>query len=672
VLAPTARPGWLVAGTRLAADGSSTATVWISPDGSSWRAAALTGPQVDSEVDAATSWRGATVVVGSVGRGADSRAAVWLSTTPGAAFVQVAPSSVAAGQSTMSLVSGGPLGLFATGQADGHLALWYSSNGRRWTRLTRAEHLIAGADDAHVGSLLANSQQGVYAAGWQRQGSSMVAAVWSSNDGINWYPIASGRAAFAAPGDHLITSLAPFGTTGLVAVGGSRIGSRWTPASWISPNGVSWSEPSGRFALGARAQLDAPEAIVRNVEAVATGEHSAILTAVGGGPTAQRMWTSTDGLHWAEVGLPASAAASDGWDASQVAVAGSTSIVVDADPGQPHVLVRRPGGWQEPSRNAALFGPVQTTARPAGLVEQAGGLLLAVQVDHHAQAVGPATSSVAFLTSSDGTTWAPVAAGGVFAGGTIAGVAGRPGHLVAVGWRQVGVRTRATVWTSSSGLSWNPGTPLDAVPVAGSDVATGACVDGAELAVVGVVNHPGGSAGRVWVSRDGTHWTVVVTGSLAAGTSATMSGCTTVPTGREGTSRVEAFGSVSSGGAVQTPAFWSAAQPGAWTRLSASPFGDSFPFPAVAVARAGNSWLVATGVTALAPGSSPSQVAPGQAELWRSAAGGDSWQQVDTSASSWLGAGPTQIDRVAWLGAAPVVAGAVDGRLAVWVGIASS
>jgi hypothetical protein len=267
-----------------------------------------------------------------------------------------------------------------------------------------------------------------------------------------------------------------------------------------------------------------------------------------------------------------------------------------------------------------------------------------------------------------------VAARGVFGGGGIEDVVARPGQLVAVGWRRVAAGVQATAWTSSNGLSWDPGRSLDSAPVPGSDVATGACVDGTLVAVVGAVNQPSGVSGRAWVSRDGTHWTVVVSGTPDAGTSTAMSGCTSVPATRAGTSQVDAFGSASSGGAMQTPAFWSAARVGAWTRLSASPFGGGFPFPAVAVSRAGNSWLAVTGAATLAPGSSSlslSLVSPGQPGLWRSADGGDSWQRVDTSGASWLGAGPTQIDRVAWLGAAPVAAGAVDGRLAVWVGIAS-
>ena len=55
----------------------------------SWHATSLTGPQVDSQAGAATSWHQGLVIVGSVGRGADSRAAVWLASAPGAPFAQM-------------------------------------------------------------------------------------------------------------------------------------------------------------------------------------------------------------------------------------------------------------------------------------------------------------------------------------------------------------------------------------------------------------------------------------------------------------------------------------------------------------------------------------------------------------------------------------------------------
>jgi hypothetical protein len=629
---------------------------------------------VDSEASAATSWNSATVVVGSVGRGRDSRAAVWIAAAAGAPYVQVASGALTGGQSALTSVAGGPLGLFAAGSAGGHVAMWYSTNGQRWTPLQGADRVITAAGDPHIDALLVGSQGGVFAAGWERSGSSIVGALWSSGDGLNWHAVLSPHAVFAGTGDHIITGLAAFGT-GYVAVGGSRIGSHWTPASWISPNGDSWSEPSAQFAMGPRSQPDESDAVVRDINAVQTGIHSATLTAVGGGPTAQRMWTSTDGLHWAELTLPPGAASSEDWTASRVAVAGSTSVVADTDPGQPHLLIRAARGWLEPSDNPATFGAVQAVARPAGLVSSSAGLLLAVQVDHAHQALGPSSSSVAFFTSPDATTWTAVATGASFAGSRLEGVAALPAGFVAVGWTQAGAQKWATVWISPNGVSWGAGARLDPHPVAASDQARGVCVDRALIAVVGSVSQSSSGAGaRAWVSRDGVRWAVAsVSPPAVTGLSTTMTGCAATPSGPPGSYRMNAFGAVSGPGGNPGPAYWTAAGITAWTRQTDSPFGATFPFPARDVAGRTTFWLAAGGESgAELPPGTPAPAAAGQPGLWQSVNAGANWQRLDTSSDPWLGATPAQIDRVTWFGSIPVVAGAIDGRLAVWTGIPTS
>ena len=445
VLPPNGRTPWTVAGTRLAAEGATTATVWTSADGISWRADALTGPQVDSQADAATSWHGGTVVVGSVGPASDRHAAVWISPGAGAPFVERTSPALLADDSEMTLLSSGPLGLVGAGTAQGRVAMWYSTDGRSWTRLSGAEQLIGAADDPHIDTLLATTDEGVFAAGWDHSGSSIQAALWSSGDGIHWRQVQQAGPQFGGPGDHLITGLAQLQSepsvsgTGLVAVGGTWTGSRWTPSSWISPNGVSWSRPSTTFALGARPQADASDAIARAVIAIPSTGLSTTLLAVGGGPTAQRLWKSTDGLHWTELTLPSAAEASDQWQASLLAVAGSTTIVADGDPGRPQILVDRAGtGWAQPSANPLVFGAVQPVARPTGLVATATDVTMAVETDNPGQVIGPASPATELLSSVDGTNWSPVATGTVFGGATVTGLANAPGGLIAVGWRQTG------------------------------------------------------------------------------------------------------------------------------------------------------------------------------------------------------------------------------------------
>jgi hypothetical protein len=688
VVAPSGGRQWTVAGTRLAADGSSTATVWTSANGTVWTAAALTGPQVDSQAGAAATWRTATVIVGSIGRAPNRRAAAWISTGPGAPFVEVAADVRATndqltGDATMTTVAGGPLGLFAAGTVGGHVALWYSSNGRRWTQLTAAERTIGGANDPHITTLLA-APDGAYAGGWVRNGSSIAAALWSTGDGLNWHPVLSAQTAFAGPGDRIITGLASLGTlgVGLVAVGGQRVGTHWSPAAWISPNGASWSQPSSAFVLGARPQPDASDGTVSALTAIPTGPRTATLVATGSGPTASRLWRSTDGEHWLEVPLPAAAATSAGWQASLVAVAGPTTVVADGDPGQPHLLVQQGAAWTEPSTNPTTFGPVQAVAQPAGLAYTGGALTLAVDVDQPAQAVGPVASSVEMLTSTDAFTWTPVATGTVFTGATVTGLTAIDNSLVAVGWRHPASGDQAVAWARIGGGTWRPPTALDPRPIAGSDQANGVCATANLVAAVGSLQPAhGGPVPRAWLSGDGVHWTTatvapdgrlassdIIAGCTAASlrsasaTPTTPPGSTATSSGSAGAPVFDAFGTIAVTGTNPAPAYWRSSSGRSWAPQTSSPFGPAFPFPADDVARGVPAWLAVAG----AAGAGLPTAASG---LWRSSDAGASWQRLDTTGVPWQGAEAAQIDRVTWFADVPVVAGQVDGRLAVWTGI---
>ncbi len=673
VLPPNGPTPWLIAGTRTGADGSSTATVWASTDANSWQPTSLTGPEVNSQAAAATAWRTGTVVVGSVGASAQRHPAVWISATPDAPFVEMTSAAFGGTDAVMTSVAGGAQGLFVAGSVGGRTAMWYSSNGRRWTSLSDADRVIGAGTDAHIDTLV-TTHQAVYAAGWERSGSAIDAALWASGDGINWYPIESAQA-FGGPGDHVITALASLGNgvlplgSGLVAVGGTWTGSSWEPTSWISPNGASWSQPSTGFALGDRPVADSTDATVRAVATIPSTSGATTLVAAGGGPTAQRLWTSTDGLHWSEGTLPSGAAASDQWQATLLAVSGTTMVVADGDPGQPHVLVDHgPAGWQEPSATPAGFGAVQTVARPVGLVASPAGLTLAVDVDAPGQVLGGGTSLTDLFDSADGTDWVPVAAGAAFTGATVEGLAVTPGGLVAVGRVDAAGREWAAAWTNPGDLGWQGPIPLDNPSPAGSDQATGVCSDIDGIAAVGFARTArGDTVARAWSSNDGAHWLPApVSPSTRAGTDESIAGCT--PSGSTATAagasapEFDAFGWTASSDTDPGPAYWVSGRGKAWTAQGASPFGASFPFPTIDVVRTGGVWLAAVG-DADADGTEPSS------SLWWSTNAGSTWQRLDTGGPAWLGFTPARIDRLTMLGPLPVVAGELDGRLAVWVGV---
>jgi hypothetical protein len=450
---------WLIAGTIRHADGTTSAAVWSSRNTLRWRVAILAG--TDGRALAAADWGARAVIVGSIGSGLQRRAAVWLSSGPGQPFVPVPADagllatpepgprgSTVTGSASMDVVGAGTQGIFAGGSVSGRQAVWYSTDGVHWVRVPGAESLMGGA--AQVDTILA-TPDGVLAVGTVPDGTQTDGAIWQSSDGISWHRFAAGDNPFAGGGDHRIDGLTTNATGSLIAVGGVRSGPSWTPASWISPNGADWSQPSEALPTSTRPQAGQGGTIVR---AVATTTTSA-LVAVGGSSTAQRMWTSTDGLDWTEVPLPAAAAASTEWTADLVAASGTTTIVVDSTAGQPRVLVDRDGVWDEVSADTRVFGPEAPVAAPGGLAEDAGRLVLAVDVDRPGPVIGEAAPSVVIVSSADGTHWRRLTATDALTGARFDAVRLLDGSLVAVGSSVTSQHgPAATIWTSSDGRRW--------------------------------------------------------------------------------------------------------------------------------------------------------------------------------------------------------------------------
>ncbi|HEX4863677.1 MAG TPA: hypothetical protein VFV02_06370, partial [Acidimicrobiales bacterium] len=222
----------------------------------------------------------------------------------------------------MRLVTAGNLGYFAAGTAGGQPSIWYSTNGLQWSLSSAATRFFDGLPAAHINTLLATSGL-VYAAGSVGDGAATDAALWSTQDGLNWRAAQPPLGGFSGQGDHVITGLAELGTgqggtVGLVAVGALDSGSVWTPASWISPDGVTWSQPYASFP-----QEGTVGGVVRSVAAVPTLAGTSEFFAVGGNDSVQEAWQSADGMRWTPLPLPSQAAASTGWRATTVSSNGT-------------------------------------------------------------------------------------------------------------------------------------------------------------------------------------------------------------------------------------------------------------------------------------------------------------------------------------------------------------
>jgi hypothetical protein len=748
VLAPTTSDDdWLIAGTATAAGGRTTATVWSSPDALTWTATALPGGGSHGQARGVDAWGERTVVVGSVGTGPTQRAAVWISQTTGAPFVPVpdttafdlpgravdptpgaalpsgdagATQPAAVAGAVMDSVTSGALGLFAVGSAGGHLAVWYSSDGATWTRLGQAESVIGRSPGAQVRQILETSA-GVFAVGSVRHGSDTDAAVWASGNGTGWGPVSS-PTSFAGDGDHALTDLITYGGS-VVAVGGTRATTTWTPASWISPNGFTWGPPSESFPESTPARADLDGAVVSDVAVSSNGQD---LVAVGGSPAAQRMWTSTDGISWTETALPPAATTDADWTAGLVATNGTTTVVVDPDPGQPRLLVDDPTGWTEVSADPAVFGTPQDVATPAGLITSDGHLVLAVDVDEPGQALGTEATTVDILTSTDGTTWSVAAADGQFVDEEVSDLTATAAGLVAVGGQVpvsstlAGGNPAATVWTSADGTSWTAATStagtlgggkapatraeavstttptdglgsvvvagttpagpalswaagdgsviaagtLDRAPGTGAETPAGACPTPTGPVVVGqTADDSAGSRGLIWfTTTGGTTQRAQLLPVPRAGSDEAVTGCT-----RVGGGRLLAWGRSTSDAGTPQASLWTTTKgsSSSWTRLVDKALAAGQGTAGISdLATGDGTWLALTGGT-----TQPwTEEDLSGVALWRSRDDGKTWQRVETTGAPWASSFGLAARLATFFDGQAVVVGQVDGRLATWTG----
>lgn len=225
--------------------------VWTSTDGLSWSRVphdeTLFGGDVHATINDVTSGGPGLVAVGWAGR-PDTNAAVWTS-SDGLSWSRVSASGAALGgegtQEMRSVVAGGSV-LVAVGRdvaleqprSDG--AVWTSGDGITWSRVA-APGVLGGEDDQDMLDVVA-AGPGFVAVGldW-RVDNPPDAAVWTSVDGTTWSRVPHDDAVFGGSSYQQMMSIAR-GGPGLVAVGLSVQvpGEGNEAAVWVSPDGLSW------------------------------------------------------------------------------------------------------------------------------------------------------------------------------------------------------------------------------------------------------------------------------------------------------------------------------------------------------------------------------------------------------------------------------------------------
>ena len=183
-----------------------------------------------------------------------------------------------------------------------------------------------------------------------------------------------------------------------------------------------------------------------------------------------------------------------------------------------------------------------------------------------------------------------------------------------------------------------------------------------------------------WYSTDGSYWaSASFTPGPANGSYAQLDWC--LPTG----SGFIAFGGSTGGGQVDKPVLWGSSDGTSWQALPATfnGLGGAAPVgaetaPLDGVGEGGTTWLGVSG-----DGDAPTQQWPAPvggaaaatftpAGLWSSVDAGTTWQQRLTNGPAFTGNVFAQAVSATYVGQQPIVAGTVDGQLAVWVGTPST
>ncbi len=502
------------------------AAVWTSKDGMTWSRVAndeaIFGGEDSQEMVSVTAGGPGLVAVGSDGAFGEVDVAVWNS-SDGITWSRVPhDESVFGGEGFLEMVSvtaGGP-GLVAVGGEESEegivAAVWTSPDGITWSRVAHDEAIFGGEGLQAMVSVTAGGP-GLVAVGYEISADDWddldtwvgVAAVWTSSDGITWSRVPHDVAVFGGEGFPEMMSVTA-GGPGLVAVGRVWSDDVSDAAAWTSPNGITWSRVAHDEAVFGNEEFQSM------VSVTASGPG---LVAVGSGSFGEvAVWTSPDGITWSRVVYDVAVFRGEGFPEVNSVTAGGPGLVAVGSEGlsdDEHAAVwTSPDGitWSRVPHDEAALGGEQSPNMNS--VTAAGPGLVAVGSEGRHDYV-----HAAVWTSRDGITWSRVPHDETIFGedgdGRMVSVTtGGPG-VVAVGWAGSGGDSDAAVWTSPDGITWSR-VPHDEAVFGGenSQSMASVTVGGPGLVAVGAEfdgygNEGGRDDAAVWTSPDGITWSRV-------------------------------------------------------------------------------------------------------------------------------------------------------------------
>jgi len=179
----------------------------------------------------------------------------------------------------------------ATAFGNLNAAVWSSTDGKTWQRVSSRSLALGGAGTQVINSIYADTA-GYVAAGYEDFGGDANAAFWRSTDGVNWQRVSHNSSQLTEPGDQVVTALTLTARGLLVAGGKDQDGENSDAAIWTSPDAITWTRDRDAPELGGP-RGDAISGLTASSHAIVAVGSTAL-----DGDTNAEAWTSNDGTHW--------------------------------------------------------------------------------------------------------------------------------------------------------------------------------------------------------------------------------------------------------------------------------------------------------------------------------------------------------------------------------------